>query len=362
MGLIDSLIGLGTSATTGAINGLYTDILNERNAWRQNKYWQQQATQTFKLNEKSADNAMQRQMQLYNQLQSPQAIKQQLLDAGLNPALLYSQGGMGGQVASAPQGAAAQPQGVQTFGLQQLIDPLTSAQIANINADTKKKENESDNISQDTKLKQAIEENTKANTLWTQIRSEIDNNNLTISNETIQDQITQIKTKTYEALEELEEKRLNNSITKDTYEEQVGKIKQEFANSVTQGLIMQEEINKIKAVTDNVKWDTEQKKAEIKKINRETELMRYKIFETINNTNLARVKTMTEQEQQQYLKTLKENIVNEFEAKYGWNTFTKEDAFRIGEGVVDAVGTAFGISSGSALIGQGHKVVKGFKP
>ena len=295
-------------------------------------------------------------------LQSPEAIKQQLIDAGLNPALIYSQGGMGGQVTSGPQGGAAQPQGVQTFGLQQLIDPLTTAQIANINADTKNKDADTANKNQDTKVKQAQEENIKANTLWTDIRRQIDENNLTISNETINEQITAIKTKTLSALEELEQKKLANSITKETYEEQVGKIKQEFANTISQGLIMQEEIKKLQAVQNNINMDTKQKEAEIKRINQDTQLLRHKIFETINNTNLLRVKAMTETEQKQYLKTMAENIVNEFEAKYGWNTFTKEDAFRIGEGVVDAVGTAFGISSGSALIGQGHKVVKGFKP
>lgn len=346
MGWLD-LLSVPLSA---AINYATTSALNEQNAKLNHKYWNIQNEKLFQQGEQSADNAMQRSIDMYNMLQNPKSMVKQLKEAGLNPALMYSNGGMGGQTQSGPQGTPQAGTGAPTLGIQNITDPLSVAQIKNIEADTKKKEEEANNISQDTKLKQAQEEYTKSQTFWTDIRANIDKNNLTISTATINEQITTIKTKTASAIEELHQQRRDNKINDETFYEQINQIKQDYANSVSQGLIMAEEVEKLKAVTENVKMDTAQKEEETKKIKWECRVMQQEVYNIINDTNLKRLQAMTEQEQQNYLRTLQENIVNEFEAKYGW-TLTKEDAMRMGEGVINAIGVIGGISTGSAVVG-----------
>ena len=152
-----TLLGIGGGLVGGATNAFWTNEINDRNAERNQHYWNLQNQQTWHQSEVSADRAMQRQYQLYNDLQSPQALAEQYKKAGLNPALLYGMGGGGGNVTSAPQAQAGSGSGAPTLGTQNIIDPLTMAQIANINADTKNKEQQNDNIKADTALKKAQE-------------------------------------------------------------------------------------------------------------------------------------------------------------------------------------------------------------
>lgn len=118
-------------------NTLVNQMFAERNRER-NFYW----------NEKAADNSDKRRREYYADIESPKAQVQQLLEAGLSPSLMY--GDMGGSSGSAaPQGAGVS--GAYPSG--SMVDPLTLAQIANINADTKLKESQTDNTNKDTELK-----------------------------------------------------------------------------------------------------------------------------------------------------------------------------------------------------------------
>ena len=158
--MLKNILGLTGGIASGIINDIYTERQNERNAARNQHYWNLQNEKLFEQNEIAADNALKRQYQLYQDLQSPQAMVQQLKNAGLNPALMYSMGGAGGHVASAPQGGAGSGSGAgNQLGLQNLfsVDPLTMAQIENINADTDKKKEEVKNTQQDTALKKSME-------------------------------------------------------------------------------------------------------------------------------------------------------------------------------------------------------------
>ena len=159
---INGILGLGFGSAQGAINGAMTERLNAKNAELQHKYWNLQNDKLYAQSEASADKAMQRTIDMYNLLHSPSAMVKQLKEAGLNPALMYSGSGMGGQVTQGPQGEAQGGQMPTALGLQNFVDPLTYAQIQNINADTDKKEEDTKNISQDTELKKAQEEYTKA--------------------------------------------------------------------------------------------------------------------------------------------------------------------------------------------------------
>lgn len=82
-----------------------------------------------------------------------------LLAAGLNPALMYENGASGLISAGSPDIQSAQP-------ALQGVDPLTAAQIANINAKTKKTESETSNIAEQLGLiKQHIELTSSQNAL-----------------------------------------------------------------------------------------------------------------------------------------------------------------------------------------------------
>lgn len=58
-----------------------------------------------KFSEESAEQAYQRQIDMYTRFFSPEAMTQQYKQAGLNPALIYAKGGVGGSSSAAPMAA-----------------------------------------------------------------------------------------------------------------------------------------------------------------------------------------------------------------------------------------------------------------
>lgn len=128
-----SVLGAATSIGGTLLNQAFAEKNRERN---------------FYYNEQAAKNADMRTRMLYNDLYSPAAQMKQLREAGLSPSLMYQNGG-GNAGASGAQSAGLQG----PYPSAQSLDPLTFAQIANINADTKVKENQAENIGTDTELK-----------------------------------------------------------------------------------------------------------------------------------------------------------------------------------------------------------------
>ncbi len=127
-------------AGAGTANALINQAFAEHNRER-NYYW----------NEKAADSADKRQREQYQDLYSPQAQMDQYAAAGLSPSMMMS----GGQsaVGGTPQGAQGGINGAYPSG--NIIDPIAAAQIANINADTKLKEQEAINIGAETEFTMA---------------------------------------------------------------------------------------------------------------------------------------------------------------------------------------------------------------
>ena len=127
-------------AGSGAANALINQAFAEHNRKR-NYYW----------NEKAADSADKRQREQYKDLYSPQAMLDQYAAAGLSPSMMMS----GGQsaVGGTPQGTQGGINGAYPSG--NIIDPVAAAQIANINADTKVKEQQAINIGADTEFTMA---------------------------------------------------------------------------------------------------------------------------------------------------------------------------------------------------------------
>lgn len=66
-------------------------------------------------------------------------------EAGLNPALMYGQAGAGGQTGSQGGGSAASGQAPQQYQPMDMSNLMMGAQIANLNANTKKTEAEAEN-------------------------------------------------------------------------------------------------------------------------------------------------------------------------------------------------------------------------
>ena len=223
------------------------------------------------------------------------------------------------------------------------------AKIKNIEADTKNKEADTDKKKEETKTEIFNQNLINSKTELNEIRKQIDNNNLTISTETINDIITKTKTEAQQAIEELTKLKLTNGITKETYNEQITKIKQDSINTITQGEIMQLEKDKIKATTENIEKDTEKKEKEIEEIKWKCKLLNHEISKKINEINLTYYMTLSEDKKAKYYETETTRIATEMANKYGW-TFTKEDIYRITEQLINGTGMIFGISTGSAVV------------
>lgn len=138
--MANELGAAGIAAGASVANTLINQAFAEHNRIR-----------NFHYNEKAADNADKRQRKQYEDLYSPKALLKQYAAAGLSPSMMMS----GGQSAVGQSSA----QGNQSSGIQgpypnaQLIDPMQAAQIANINADTKLKQSQTENTETDTALK-----------------------------------------------------------------------------------------------------------------------------------------------------------------------------------------------------------------
>lgn len=161
--LKDGVKGGLSSGLSGAISGLFGGIGYGRRLKKQVNAQKQLNEQAAKLNyeygEKAAENAYQRQMEMYErsyQDQSYSAMRQQMEDAGLSVGLMYGSGGSGGAggaTTGAPQGEtggaeaghADSPAAQQTAAIQQaqlglgLVSmkkdlALKDAQIEEINA------------------------------------------------------------------------------------------------------------------------------------------------------------------------------------------------------------------------------------
>ena len=157
-----SVFGIAARAMETAVNNTMAQN-REEVARREN----------FEYNERSANAADARTRKLYNDLQSPKAIKEQLEEAGLSPSLMYS-GGMQGSVAQGAQGNGGTGISPNVFGMS----ALEGAQIGLINAQTNKTNKEAENISTDTDKKKAeidnIVEQTK-NEQLKQVYNELNN-------------------------------------------------------------------------------------------------------------------------------------------------------------------------------------------
>lgn len=121
--------GSSLLSTIGSVVGAISNPIGSIISWLANKDAAKERNK-FAIEQWERENA-------YNH---PAAQVSRLKSAGLNPALMYENGASGLVSASSPDIAVPSPANFQG------IDPLTVAQIANINADTQKKQSETKQI------------------------------------------------------------------------------------------------------------------------------------------------------------------------------------------------------------------------
>lgn len=128
------------------VGGAMQAVANEMQAQRNYEYNKKQMQYGYTLNEMAAENANRRGMNtaIWEQQNLPSYTVEGLKKAGLSKGLMYTNGA-GGTVGTGAQGAGAgQAQNVMNAPYIG-VDPLTMAQIENINADTQLKKADAEN-------------------------------------------------------------------------------------------------------------------------------------------------------------------------------------------------------------------------
>ena len=141
-----TLLGLGV----GTMSNFYNNWVNQQNNELMQIHQQNmlQSQQNWASNQ--AQIADKRTRALYSDLQSPEAKRQQLEDAGLSVGMMYGMGGAGGTLTSGAQ--AATP---STNNPQRIPNQALGMEAAMMMANAKKLQAETENIKEDTKKKEA---------------------------------------------------------------------------------------------------------------------------------------------------------------------------------------------------------------
>lgn len=129
----------------GTIGASVSTIGNIISTYMNNKANSEEALKDRQFQELMAQRANDWSIQQWNRenaYNDPSAQMERLRRAGLNPNLVFSNGSLNNSAAPSP--SVQMPSGSSAAGSQHpfLIDPLTAAQIANINADTRLKEDQ----------------------------------------------------------------------------------------------------------------------------------------------------------------------------------------------------------------------------
>lgn len=160
-----AIIGTIGAATSTGISSAVSGKMNRR-ALRYNK---EQAELNRQFQAQQTQIARQWQEDFYNRYSSPQAQVRQYIDAGLNPALMYQSG-----ISSGPSGSTSVPSGSMASAPSQVMPDLSGiidtmqmigdfilrkdvadAQVRNLDADTSKKTQETENLKTNQELMQA---------------------------------------------------------------------------------------------------------------------------------------------------------------------------------------------------------------
>lgn len=139
------MLQTGADIATNAINRKHDKTMAELN---------------YNYGERSADNAMKRQEDMYNKYQSPEAKLRQIKDAGLSVGMLYSQGGASGigQMQTGPKGQGASGQAA-TAGRSPNVMGMLEARA--LESQVKVNDAQAKNIDADTEVKLGVDKDLK---------------------------------------------------------------------------------------------------------------------------------------------------------------------------------------------------------
>lgn len=286
-----AIIAGGIQVLGMILNGIFTSISNQKNRDYQNQLLDKQ----HKLNEEAADAADARQRAQYNDMYSPEAQVNALKAAGLSPALFYGGGNaLGGGSAHGAQGPGTTagtpiPYANPMQGITDVLSVVSQAKLndalakqATANAD----KTESDNRRADeqqpwivkglvnetqvqeatARLMSANAENVKAQTALTNFQAEYQALENYFKEATLNDDIALSKGRLEKMAKELH--LLENECNKsdESWKIEVATLKQNYWNSVKQGMILQAQKSLIEAQTTKTNAEVQLTEAEMKKV------------------------------------------------------------------------------------------------
>lgn len=221
--------------------------------------------------EQMNENARERQMKMWKDTNYSAQIEQMKL-AGLNPALLYGEGGGGGvTTGSNTAGSASGGHAPQMMDIGSITQAaLAMAQAKLLAAQTRKTEVEADKIggvdTEEAKtriasLTQGVE-NQKANEALTKAQTIMQDLNNRIGNVTESDQIDYITYQTQKALKEVEIANHEEYVNRETREDRIKIIQEEAVGTMIQNALNQQKITEskqnVEATAQEIlqKWET----------------------------------------------------------------------------------------------------------
>lgn len=275
MSAILGLLGGGLSAMSNWINN-QNNILNQQQT---NAFNERMMQNQMSWSSQEAQNAYNRQRQLYTEFQSPTAMVKQLQEAGLSQGLMYGMSGAGGAIASTPQAnSTAMAQGVAPQQ-QTLIDAQIMALMANARKTAAEAE-EHEAGAEEKRGNLGVQEETK---LTLQKEREKIDQDITESKQNVSvmiaeiDKINSEKDKNYANIE------LMNS--QKAYNETMAEIQKKLSDQQLENL--KEEVKKFKAEEAKLY-------AEAKKANVEATTLQKQQDDIIKSTHLAFLKAAFE--------------------------------------------------------------------
>lgn len=285
--------GIGESAVTGVIGGLTDAIFGGIRNRRAYKQAQKMQALNYQYGEMQADSADTRTRALYQDLYSPEAKVTQLEQAGLNPALMYSGAGAGGQQSTAgAQGGSVnvgapnvEKLGVMEGALMASEIKLNQAKAKEAEASAGEKdsmvkvneqlknhyENSANKLNNESNLLMQQFETEKQRTEFEKAQAEIAKMQETLTSETYDSNRQAIINENQKRAQELRE--LTARATKEEHLRDMSKDQKEILNKTKDNLIQQQNLNTrlLLAQTINEEFKGKLNQAELNKLTKELE-------------------------------------------------------------------------------------------
>lgn len=274
-------------------------------------------------------------MHMQNEYNSPAAQVARLKQAGLNVGLMYQNAGAGGESAqpAAPEMASWSPIAPNVDGLNLIAQAaLQKAQIDNIEADTRKKKEETGNVKQDTLLKESM---TEATQIQNEIQRATTPAQITAAYTKVQESVAQIKVlKADELLKSQEQMRLAQDMLWQNKLNAIEMVKRQIEIAYTE------------AKTDEARKNISLMSKQIDKLQNDMEISQMNMVNEIKKTWIEQEKMFNQKEVNDIMKRQLELDMNKLEEVKRHNQKTEsQQNWKL---IIDGVGTIGKIYNDSA--------------